>query len=171
MVTGVKKVVPISAMIGTLLLTPVSWASTAPVTHLTEADAKVENLKAFSESPESTEAQAAEPVAGVNALPLSDVADSIRREVPAATPLLYTDTLTNIYAEHQLKPLWTDEKARLSLENQLAEAALAGFPAAVHGLAECPGTTGSVPAGAGYDFNGCGIGLSLLPRQREHQRR
>lgn len=127
MVTGVKKVVPISAMIGTLLLTPVSWASTAPVTHLTEADAKVENLKAFSESPESTEAQAAEPVAGVNALPLSDVADSIRREVPAATPLLYTDTLTTIYAEHQLKPLWTDEKARLSLENQLAEAALAGF--------------------------------------------
>lgn len=101
-------------MIGTLLLTPVSWASTAPVTHLTEADAKVENLKAFSESPESTETQAAEPVAGVNALPLSDVADSIRREVPAATPLLYTDTLTTIYAEHQLKPLWTDEKARLS---------------------------------------------------------
>ncbi len=127
MVTGVKKVVPISAMIGTLLLTPVSWASTAPVTHLTEADAKVENLKVFSQSPENTETQPAEPVAGVTALPLNDVADSIRREVPAVTPLLYTDTLTNIYAEHQLKPLWTDEKARLSLENQLAEAALAGF--------------------------------------------
>ncbi|EPF5870353.1 L,D-transpeptidase [Morganella morganii] len=127
MVTGVKKVVPISAMIGTLLLTPVSWASTAPVTHLTEADAKVENLKVFSQSPENTEMQPAEPVTGVTALPLNDVADSIRREVPAATPLLYTDTLTNIYAEHQLKPLWTDEKARLSLENQLAEAALAGF--------------------------------------------
>ncbi|HDF2327268.1 TPA: L,D-transpeptidase [Morganella morganii] len=127
MVTGVKKVVPISAMIGTLLLTPVSWASTAPVTHLTEADAKVENLKVFSQSPENTETQPAEPVAGVTALPLNDVADSIRSEVPAATPLLYTDTLTNIYAEHQLKPLWTDEKARLSLENQLAEAALAGF--------------------------------------------
>lgn len=127
MVTGVKKVVPISAMIGTLLLTPVSWASTAPVTHLTEADAKVENLKVFSQSPENTETQPAEPVAGVTALPLNDVADSIRREVLAATPLLYTDTLTNIYAEHQLKPLWTDEKARLSLENQLAEAALAGF--------------------------------------------
>lgn len=84
--------------------TPVSWASTVPVTHLTEADAKVENLKAFSESPENTETQATEPVAGVNALPLSDVVDSIRREVPAATPLLYTDTLTTIYAEHQLKP-------------------------------------------------------------------
>lgn len=142
MVKGVKKAVPISAMIGTLLLTQISWATTAPVNHQATAGAQkvvpepaVQTQTLLTEPAQpllSDSVQKAQPLtpvtgAGITALPLSDVSGKIRSEVPAATKLVYSDTLAQLYAEHQLQPRWTDEKARRSLENQLAEAALAGF--------------------------------------------